>query len=139
MKFEVLPRAVICSSDGKILLLRRHKDDENRPGDWDFPGGGVEPGEDYKAACRREIQEETGILVRPSDLELFYAGSTFDETKKQNKVRLIFLVKVDHPRVKLSFEHEEFKWIEPKEAIRIFTHPFYNAALKYAVSHRLLG
>jgi 8-oxo-dGTP pyrophosphatase MutT (NUDIX family) len=35
-----------------------------RPGDrafWFMPGGGLEPGEDHAAACRRELEEEIGV------------------------------------------------------------------------------
>jgi len=36
----------------------QNKDD----GAWQIPKGGVEPGEDYLAAARREFEEETGII-----------------------------------------------------------------------------
>lgn len=31
------------------------------PGAWQFPQGGVDPGEDFEAAARRELFEETGV------------------------------------------------------------------------------
>ena len=40
---------------GEVLLIRRADD-----GTWGLPGGGVEPGEDWCAAARRECREETG-------------------------------------------------------------------------------
>lgn len=30
---------------------------------WLAPGGGVEPGESFEAAARREVEEETGLVV----------------------------------------------------------------------------
>src|SRR3982751_4709214 len=46
----------IVIKDGKVLLSRQF-------GKYDLPGGGVDPGEDLKAAVIREVKEETGIDV----------------------------------------------------------------------------
>lgn len=43
---------------------------ETRTGQWMLPGGGLEPGEDEKNCCIREVSEETGFLIRPSDCVL---------------------------------------------------------------------
>ena len=39
-------------------------------GIWMLPGGGQEPGERGADCCRRELAEETGLLVEPSDCAL---------------------------------------------------------------------
>jgi len=52
--------------DGNKVLLIRHT---YVPG-WQFPGGGVDPGETVEAAARREVVEETGYGVS-GPLELF--------------------------------------------------------------------
>lgn len=41
---------------GEVLLQRRGDD-----GLWGEPGGGLDPGEDFLAAARRELKEETGL------------------------------------------------------------------------------
>lgn len=52
-------RAVIVR-DGMILLTH-----ETRSGWWLVPGGGMEEGETPEECCVREVQEETGYIVRP--------------------------------------------------------------------------
>ncbi len=44
-----------------VLLIRRAK--PPRAGQWSLPGGLVEPGEEVRAAARRELFEETGLEV----------------------------------------------------------------------------
>jgi 8-oxo-dGTP diphosphatase len=60
------PLHVVCGviqrEDGKILIARRapHK---SMPGQWEFPGGKVEPGEDARTALQRELMEEFNVSV----------------------------------------------------------------------------
>ncbi len=51
---------------GKVLLIERGKDPLK--GWWTLPGGLVETGECLECAVRREILEETGLEVRPSEV-----------------------------------------------------------------------
>jgi 8-oxo-dGTP diphosphatase len=58
---------VLLNPEGRILIAKRPK---GRPleGLWEFPGGKVEPGEAPAPALIRELQEELGIDIAPSDL-----------------------------------------------------------------------
>lgn len=49
---------VLFHPDGRVWLGRR----AGTPGpwNWQFPQGGIDPGEDVEAAARRELAEETG-------------------------------------------------------------------------------
>jgi 8-oxo-dGTP diphosphatase len=58
--------AVIRS--GESILVTRRKDDAERGGQWEFPGGKVEPGELEPAALEREIREELGCAVQVGEL-----------------------------------------------------------------------
>lgn len=54
--------AAVLRRDGRILVTRRHGHAE-RGGQWEFPGGKVEPGEGEREALAREIQEELDCIV----------------------------------------------------------------------------
>ena len=59
--------AVLIRSDGRILMHRRPL--EKQHGSlWEFPGGKVEHHESPPQALARELAEELGIEVFPSDL-----------------------------------------------------------------------
>jgi putative (di)nucleoside polyphosphate hydrolase len=49
---------VLFHPDGRVWLGRRVS--TPGPHNWQFPQGGVDPGEDLEAAARRELFEETG-------------------------------------------------------------------------------
>ncbi len=54
--------AAVVRRGGLILVTRRHPDGE-RGGQWEFPGGKVEPGESEPEALAREIREELGCAI----------------------------------------------------------------------------
>ncbi len=55
-------RVLLLDGAGRALLFRSADvdPDTQRPF-WFAPGGGLEPGESYEAAARRELHEETGL------------------------------------------------------------------------------
>jgi 8-oxo-dGTP diphosphatase len=61
--------ALIYEGD-RILMAQRGK--PPLQGQWSLPGGLVETGESLEDAVRREVREETGMVVRPTGvLEIF--------------------------------------------------------------------
>ena len=55
----------LFNAAGLVLIGRRFRDDGPEiilPGlEWQMPQGGVDEGEDLRAAVRRELWEETGV------------------------------------------------------------------------------
>ncbi|HYM82063.1 MAG TPA: NUDIX domain-containing protein, partial [Candidatus Limnocylindria bacterium] len=51
---------IVVKGDAVLMLRRGHRP---RRGYLDFPGGFIESGEAIEGAARRELQEETGLVV----------------------------------------------------------------------------
>lgn len=140
MKNVLVAKTVVFNEAGQVLLLRRSATDPRRPGQWDFPGGGIELGETFAQGAARELEEEAGISVSPTDLVLLYTGTDFYAPDKANVHRSLFMVQINQQvtgDVVLSYEHDASRWVSVAEALRDFDHPFYGAGLRYAVEHQL--
>jgi 8-oxo-dGTP pyrophosphatase MutT (NUDIX family) len=61
-------RVVLVDDDGCALLFRIVDPLDPKPPVWITTGGGVEPGEDLVEAARRELREETGLVVDAVEL-----------------------------------------------------------------------
>ena len=55
--------AVGVIARGTNVLIGRRESGADLAGYWEFPGGKVEPGESFEVAVRREVEEETGLVV----------------------------------------------------------------------------
>lgn len=66
-RHSVSVAAVVVDGQDRALLVRRADN-----GHWEPPGGVLELGEDIVAGLRREVAEETGLLVEPVALTGVY-------------------------------------------------------------------
>lgn len=96
-------------------------------GHWEFPRGLIRKGESLEEAARREIEEEVGI----KDIQ-FIPGfkewiKFFFKLKGKNimKIATFLLAETKTKRIKLSYEHKDYAWLEYKEALEKLT--FKNA------------
>jgi mutator protein MutT len=75
--------------EGKVLLIRRGK--EPLRGRWVVPGGTVEVGETLEQALVREVQEETGLVVKPGEVL-----TVFDRIEREGSAVQYHYVIVDY-------------------------------------------
>ena len=76
--------AVIELPEGIVLIERG-----NPPPGWALPGGFVEYGETVEAAAVREAQEETGLVVRLTDLLGVYSDPHRDP--RSHTIAVVFI------------------------------------------------
>ena len=89
-KYRLNAGVVVFNSTGKVLLCERIKGEAGNS--WQFPQGGIEPGENASEAALRELAEETSVtsvkLVTTLENPLIYDFPP--EVKASNAVRGIF-------------------------------------------------
>lgn len=110
---------VFREDSGKFLLVHKPRERDA----WQFPQGGVEPGEEMYAAGKRELQEEIGtdqfVILERSRHVYFYKfpdGALRDgfEGQKQNYLWVKFLGAEDELRVDTK-ELDNFRWVYEEE------------------------
>ena len=90
---------------------------------WGFPKGNIESGEKEKETAIREAEEETGLSsIRLIDefearIEYFYKKRGTPIHKEVS----YFLAETTDSNVRLSFEHQGYKWLTFDEAISQMT------------------
>lgn len=61
-QFRFAQKAFIVD-DGKLLLVKKSKDDPYHPDEWEVPGGRMEFGEEIEEHIKREVKEEVGLDI----------------------------------------------------------------------------
>ena len=106
---------IIYSEEMEVLVLQRANYMKNFRGMWGVVGGSIENGETPEEAALREVKEETGI-----------SKDKIERIKEIGKIRhengsisyLFQVWTVEVPEVKLSGEHQRYKWISNTNQIK---------------------
>ena len=135
---------IVLNKQNKIFVGKR----KDNPGDkWQMPQGGVDEGEDYITAMRRELLEETSIqnIEIIKEIEKIYQYELPENLvgiiwkgKYRGQKQKWFITRFlgEEKEINLNTKHPEFidwKWIEPKflpEVIVNFKKDLYLNLLK---------
>jgi len=90
----------IVERSNRYLVMRR------KNGIWEFPGGGIEKGEEPEKAAERETKEETGLSVKCREL-ICTTSASFG---RKYALYLVFRTALKGGAEKISGEHAEMKW-----------------------------
>ncbi len=106
--------AVFCLNEGnmKLLLIKR----ANYPdaGKWALPGGFIEIDEDLEPAARRELEEETGLVV--GELEQLQTFGNPDRDPRERVITVVYTTIVDpgNTNVSASTDAAEAAWFDTR-------------------------
>lgn len=133
--YALAVKAVIVNACNECLLLRRSAANHSFVGCWEWPGGKVDPGEEFALAVPRETFEEIGLKVEITGL----AGATQFEMPKVNVVLLCMEAAIVGGDPVLSHEHDAYEWV-PLSGLgnRPLVAPVADFMLEYA-SRKLLA
>jgi len=116
------------NGERKYLLLNHGKDY------WNFPKGKLESGEDHMDAAKRELNEEAGIeniqIIEGFEDSFEYSFHVQEGLIK--KVVKMYLAKYLDGDIKLSHEHEGFKWFDFENAMKTLKFSNIKKSLKVA-------
>jgi dATP pyrophosphohydrolase len=99
-----------------VLILKRFPE---RNSYWQPISGGIEIGEKTNDAIKREIYEETGLknFERIIDLEYSFIFETNWKGKLTKMLEICYATEIKEvSAIRLSNEHEEYKWCTEFEA-----------------------
>lgn len=101
----VFTRQPADTGETEVLAFRRAPS-KPHAGEWEFPGGKVEPGETCAQALCREITEELGIDIIVGE-EIITSETAVDD--RLIRLSCFFVSATDEPRV--STDHDELRWL----------------------------
>jgi len=105
--------AGVVIDSGQVLITQRADN-----GAWEPPGGVLERGETFHRCVEREVREETGILVKPTQLTGCYLNM------RAHVVALVFRCSWLAGELRLSSETTDLLWVPADEASQWMTPAF---------------
>ena len=116
-KFEKSAGAIIFRIEGNNIfyLLLKY------PTYWGFAKGNIEEKENEEQTALREIKEETGlndiVLLKgfKENIAWFYRMNN----ELRRKEAIFFLAETKTKEIKISKEHNDFKWLSYEEALKL--------------------
>ncbi len=99
----------------KVLLVHRQRYD-----DWSFPKGKLDPGEKFKQAALREVEEETGFVCKPHRPRL--PSMTYVDGHGRSKEVRYWLMTVRRGEFAVNEEVDLIAWVKVSKVLERLTY-----------------
>ena len=130
MRVKKVSAGVLLNSKSEVLLqLRDAKSSIRSPGMWSFPGGCKKFYETPLSAVKREVREETNIVLEKPK----YFLSIHDSFEEGSIVTVDFFVeRLREPFEIILGEGQELKFFSPKELKNLYCNIYLAMVVDYA-------
>lgn len=118
--YRISIKGIILNDAGEVLLVKESGRDW-----WDLPGGGMDHGENIKAAIARELKEEVNLIGNFSYQVVHVDDPSLLQHSKILQVRLIFIVKPEIMEFSPGDDGDEVTFLS-LERLKEIDEPEYN-------------
>lgn len=102
-----------------VLMHKRAETKKKFPGFWIGPGGYVDQGEDVLTAAIREVKEETGVTVAPTDVSLKVLAFHHHLDREEVWMEYLFRAEIPESQQVISTEEGSYAWIPIDEVMQL--------------------
>ena len=106
----------------KLALLLQRSANDHWPNVWEYPRGKCNKKENITKCIKREVKEETGLDIEPIKLIDTFEYIADNGERKSTSYNYICKMKDENQKVKLSKEHQDFKWVMSVGEIEMMLH-----------------
>ena len=103
----------LVERDGRVLLVRRGI--EPYKGWWDIPGGFLAPGEHPAEGAAREVREETGLIVEPTELLGIWIDTYASGDEQAYTLNCHYVARIVGGAERAADDAIELAWFRPDE------------------------
>ena len=124
--------AIVINNSNELLMIERSDN-----GYWAVPGGAQDIGESVIEAVKREVAEETGIVVEVVHLTGIYSDPrhviAYDNGEVRQEFSLCFRAKPVGGSLRMSAEAAKVQWVSPEQLDSLKIHP----SMRLRIDHGL--
>ncbi|MFD4643134.1 NUDIX hydrolase [Lentzea sp. NPDC058436] len=127
--------AFVQDEHGRLLMIRRTDNDL-----YSIPGGAQDVGETIGQAVIREVREETGIDVEPTDIIGVYSDPkhviAYTDGEVRQQFSICFRARLIGGDLRTSTESSEVHWVGRRDLGALNIHPSIRLRIEHGFEER---